>query len=83
MSALLFDIINVEKMIRDSGINREDTIFTKSHLQCLAYAGDVTFLVRSKKELQLLFVKLLKSAKRADLGVSYGKNKIHESGWKQ
>ena len=47
LSSLLFNLV-LEEMIRNSDINRQGTLNTKSH-QCLAYADDVILMANSNK----------------------------------
>lgn len=72
LSALLFNII-LEDTIRDSGINRNGTIFTKSH-QCLAYADDIVLFSRGKKELIDVTRKLIVAAKKKGLYINEDKS---------
>lgn len=78
LSTVLFNVA-LEKIIRDSGINRCGTLFTKSH-QCLAYADDVTLLARTKAELKMLVKNMEAAAKEIGLCINSQKSKYMEMG---
>ena len=72
LSTILFNAV-LEKVIRESGINREGTIYTKSH-QCLAYADDIVLIARSAKELQRITQKLTDAAGKRGLQINEEKS---------
>ena len=58
--------IALEKVVRDSGLQREKNIFTK-YVQILGYADDLDIIGRSFKELSEDFLDLEGNAKKMGL----------------
>ncbi|CAH0560543.1 unnamed protein product [Brassicogethes aeneus] len=73
LSTVLFNLV-LEKIIRDSRINRNGSLFSRNH-QCLAYADDVVLMARTKGELQRIAANLINMAEKMGLRVNYEKSK--------
>ena len=78
LSCLLFNIA-MEKVVRDSGLQRERTIFTKS-IQSLGYADDVDIIGRSFRALTDAFLVLESNAKNMGHVINERKKKYLTSG---
>lgn len=80
LSALLF-ILLLEKVMRASGLNRNGTIYNKSH-QCVAYADDLTLITGSLKTMKSLIKKLEREARKVGLVINEDKTKYMKVGKK-
>ena len=67
-ACLLFNII-LEKALRDSVLQRTNTIYYKS-VQVLTYANDLDIIARSQKALEDAFISLAKSARKMGLQIN-------------
>jgi hypothetical protein len=77
-------IINLvlEKAIRDSGIQRTDTVFYKS-VQLLAYADDTDIIARTPIALKEAFLTLERAARKMGLQINEQKKKYMVAGHSQ
>lgn len=73
LSATLFNLA-LEKVIRNSKVNRTGTIYHKRH-QCLAFADDLTIITRSRKELKEVVRNLEHAAQEMGLLINEKKTK--------
>jgi sorting nexin-29 len=61
--------IALEKVIRDSGVERQGTIYYKS-VQVLAYADDLDIIGRSERDVKEAFLKLNNEAQKMCLNIN-------------
>jgi sorting nexin-29 len=73
LACLLFNLA-LEKVVRDSGINTNGTIFYKS-VQLLAYADDIDIISRDINSLRQAFTSLDRAAKLIGLNINEDKTK--------
>lgn len=78
LSAHLFNLL-LEKVMRESGLNRSGTIYNKSH-RCIAYADDLTLLERTWKEMQRIVRNLEREARKVGLIINKAKTKYMRVG---
>ena len=78
LACLLFNI-DLEKVIRDSGIQTRGTIFLKA-VQILAYADDIDLMARTTLGLNEAFLNLEKSARNMGLIINQEKTVCMHSG---
>jgi hypothetical protein len=77
LACLLFNIA-LEKVIRDSGIERRGATYHKS-VQVLAYADDLDIIGRSERAIREAFTKLDKEAQLMGLKINETKTKYMET----
>ena len=70
---MLFNIV-LERVVRDSGVNRTGLIYHKRH-QLLAFADDIAIVTRTEKELREVVRKLERETRKVGLEINQKKSK--------
>jgi hypothetical protein len=72
--------LELEKVVRDSGIETEGTVYEYSKtIQIFAHAGDIALVGRTTGVLKEAIVNLSKAAKEMGGAINLQKNKTHRN----